>query len=150
MDRPLPKAEDNQAITRDDLVQSLLDLKPIQNNKLHLPLRPQLLEKLEEMLQVELQKAIDVAQNFVNLANEGQKPHGLVKDFQSAVKTLKYPHYIKFFHEHRLLSDAEERLDSFQMMVDKTIEFIQFQRKQETTQISRKVLHIKSNMLSLR
>jgi hypothetical protein len=54
LDRPLPKAEDNQAITRDDLVQSLLDLKPIQNNKLYLPLRPQLLEKLEEMLQVEL------------------------------------------------------------------------------------------------
>jgi hypothetical protein len=51
---------------------------------------------------------------------------------------------------HRLIPDAEERLESFDQMVGKTIEFLQFQKKQEITHISRSVLLSRQSMIQLK
>ena len=66
-DRPVPTKELNEGIPRDKLVESLLSLTPIEDSaRLSLPLRPDLLIKLQELFQGELQLAVDLAQDFIN------------------------------------------------------------------------------------
>lgn len=49
-----------------------------------------------------------------------------IKNFKNSIEQVKYKEYILFFKQHLLLLDAGERLESYNSMVSKTVEFLRF------------------------
>ena len=77
LERPIPDENNNCIITVQELKQALMEMKPIisDKHKLNVPLNNKLYEKLDKMINQELDGCIDISKDFMAREYEEDLPH---------------------------------------------------------------------------